>query len=246
MDMKNVIWVDVGTHLGQELMVALGPSWPIVVSFLRRFLSAYLFRRGTPYSLKSMRQILLKRGELTRSANFKTIAVEANIGLLSKPVYNFADQAFALALGKTGKTELTKLYFINGRKGGQGSSIFNIKKGTNINCYTLTPILDPAVFFYSLKQALDHEYSGSNYEIILRLNCEGAEGEVIRDCHEIFGERLLLAMGSLKDVREIKGEREFASLNSFLTSKKIKFVPFSCLWETWSPALEAIASSLTE
>jgi hypothetical protein len=241
---KNVVWIDVGTHFGQEIMVALGPNGAILVTFMRRFLSAHVLRRGTPYSLRSLRKILNRRATIARKANFKTIVVEANIGLLDKPVYKFADQTFGLALGRAEKTELTKLYHVNGDKRGQGSSIFNTKKGTTPYCYRLAPLMDASLFFYGLKRDLDQQFSGSDYDVILRVNCEGTEDEVIRDCHGVFGERLLLIMGSLKDIAELKGEHDLASLNSFLASNHIKFVPFSSLWETWSSALEAITLSL--
>ena len=241
---SNVVWIDVGTHVGQELMAALGPVWPILVIFLRRNLSAYILRRGAPYSLTSLWKILKRKKQVARLANFQTVVIEPNIRLLNKQVYKLADQAFGIALGRASGTGLTKLYVVRGEKDGQGSSIFKTKKRTDPNCYILAPLMDPATFFSGLKQVFDQQYAGSNYRLILRLNCEGAESEVIRECHNVFGDGVLLVMGSLKDVAEIKGESELVSLNSFLAANKVKFVPFSSLWKTWSSALDAIALSL--
>jgi hypothetical protein len=241
---SNVVWIDVGTHIGQEVMAAVGPIWPILVTFTRRFLSAHILRRGVPYSLTSLCFILKRRARLARLANFQTIVVEANIGLFDHPVYKFADQAFCLALGKAEETGLAKLYFVNGEKEGQGSSIFKTKKQTASNSYILAPLMDPEIFFHGLKRVLDQQYAGSDYHLVLRLNCEGTESEVIRECYHAFADRILLVMGSLKDVAEIKGDSDLVSLNHFLASNKMRFVPFTSMWETWSSALDAITLKL--
>ena len=241
---KIILWIDIGTHRGQEIMAALGPQWLILARFVRRFLSAHIFRRGVPYSWKSLSSIRKKRLEIARRAQFKTIVVEPNIELFSQPIYKFADHAFGLALGRSAQAELTKLYFIEGARKGQGSSIFESKKNTSPDDYSLSPLLDPAHFFSSLKSLLPGDFGGSEYDVILRINCEGSESEIIRDCHAVYGQQLKLVMGSLKDVGEIKGAHELASLKSFLDLNQIRFVPFSSLWESWPDALDAIVTSL--
>lgn len=237
---KNIVWVDVGTHFGQELLATVGPSRLIFSAYLRRFLSAYILRRGHAYSMKSLYEIISKRSQLNASADIMTIAVEANLHLFHKFVYKYCNMAFCLALGRSREPKLTKLFLTSGKKYGQGSTIFESKQGTSSDEYVATFLMDPAVFFNNLKIILDERFTDDNYKVILRLNCEGAEDEVIRDCRRVFGQDLLLVAGSLKDVREIKGEHQYVALNKYLCENNVKFVQFSSRWDTWNSALDVI------
>lgn len=237
---KNIVWIDVGTHFGQELLATVGPSRLIFFAYLRRFLSAYILRRGHAYSMKSLYGIISKRTQLNASANIITIAVEANLHLFHKFVYKYCNMAFCLALGRSSEPKLTKLFLTSGKKYGQGSTIFEVKQGTSSDKFVTTFLIDPTVFFNNLKVILDERFSEVEYKVILRLNCEGAEDEVIRDCRSVFGQDLLLVAGSLKDVLEIKGDHQYFALNKYLCENNIKFVQFSSRWDTWNSALDVI------
>ena len=51
-------------------------------------------------------------------------------------------------------------------------------------------------FFQKLKKHCDE--IGCEYDIILRLNCEGVEDSIIYSAHSFFKERLVLILGSLQ------------------------------------------------
>ena len=54
---------------------------------------------------------------------------------------------------------------------------------------------------------------------MLRLNCEGVEDEVIYSAQNVFGNKLKLIAGSLKDVKELKGEVAFNKLFEFMNQR---------------------------
>ena len=79
-----------------------------------------------------------------------------------------------------------------------------------------------------------------SYEIILRINCEGSEDDVIYAMHKTFKNRLKLIFGSLKDVRDVKGEREYINLENYMKKNKLRFIDFSPSVQTWLNSFSAL------
>lgn len=242
---KNIVWIDVGTHIGQEILAALGPRSHIHRIFLRRFVGANFLRRGRAYKFDSLRKINVLREKIRDAGEFTTIAVEANPRLFNERVYQFVDIAFCVALGSTKNFKITKLFFFDSNVRGQGGSIFSKRtRGNSQAEYVVVTMLDASRFFESLRDYLDGKFGETQYEVILRLNCEGSEGEVIRSCHAVFGDRILIILGSLKDVLELRGDVAASELDQFLVANDLSFVSFSSLWSTWEPAMTALLACI--
>lgn len=66
------------------------------------------------------------------------------------------------------------------------------------------------------------------------------EDDAIYAAKKIFQERLVLTMGSLKDVKELKGNLEYDKLIKFLNNNSLPFVSFSSLVSSWKEAFISI------
>lgn len=83
-----------------------------------------------------------------------------------------------------------------------------------------------------------------DYDLMLRINCEGAEDEVIYAAHAAFGPRLLHVFGSLKDVAEVKGEAEYQALMDFMQTQNLPFTFFSSETHSWRAGQADVAKLL--
>ena len=82
-----------------------------------------------------------------------------------------------------------------------------------------------------------------DYEILLRLNCEGMEDDIIYSCEKLFKNKLKLVMGALDDVKKIKSEIIYNDLINFMREKNLKFTYFTPDPNTWLKAHETISNT---
>ena len=134
----------------------------------------------------------------------------------------------------------TKLFFANNDPMSAGNSIFSTKGNVNENNFKNVLILSTNELFDILKNTYLHEQS----KIIIRVNCEGMEDDIIYDFKKFIPNRLSGIMGSLKDVKSIKGNKEYTQLIEFIDKEKITFLPFSDDVDTWCKAHSYIYSLL--
>ena len=85
-----------------------------------------------------------------------------------------------------------------------------------------------------------------DYDILLRLNCEGVEDDVIYSVYNIFGSKTKMICGSLNDVERVKGLDAFQKLEKFMNENKLLFVLFCPLIHSWPEAHTAIMNLLYE
>ena len=55
--MKKILWIDVGTHYGQEYESAFGPNYKFIFQILKRFIASKLFFKGDFYKIDDIRSI---------------------------------------------------------------------------------------------------------------------------------------------------------------------------------------------
>ena len=99
-------------------------------------------------------------------------------------------------------------------------------------------IINPEFFAKEVKRNLDINFD--DYEIFLRLNCEGSEDEIIYSFKKVFQKKLKYVLGSLSDVKDIIGIEDYRKLLSFLKKNKIKFEKFNSSIETWNKAFKCL------
>mgnify|MGYP001281455254 CR=1 FL=1 len=245
MQNKKIIWLDVGTHFAQEYSAIFGSNFNFFNALIRRLISWKVFGRGHPISYSQIRILLESRSFIKRNRNlFYIIFVEANTAIFqSKKIYKEADIAINMAL--TDDTEdgfsLQKLYIKNHEEMSQSSSIYREKKEKNKqnkDDYMLVNGVTSAAFMTNLEKYLREKFR--DYALMLRINCEGAEDSVIYSAQDVFGKKLKLISGSLKDVGVYKGKDALYALNQFIDDKDIKLTYFSPEIHSWSEGFSSI------
>ena len=125
-----------------------------------------------------------------------------------------------------------KLFFANNDPKSAGNSIYSSKGNVNKNHFRNVLALNSS----ELLEILEKTYLHENSKVILRMNCEGMEDEIIYEFKKYLANRLKGIMGSLKDVKSIKGNKKYSQLMKFIDDEEIIFVPFSDNLDTWSTA----------
>lgn len=229
--MKMNIWIDIGTHSGQEYNSIFGSNFIFYIKVIKNLLLKKIVNFKEIINLINLRnKIKNKRNE------FFIIFVEANYKIiLKKKVYNEAEMIFNFALTDNknqNSFNLIKLYFLrNQNQISQGSSIYKNKANINEKDYILTHGVSVDSFMQSIKKELDKRFL--DYNIILRLNCEGVEDSVIYSAYKYFNKDLKIISGSLKDVKYIKGENVYKNLEQFMKDKNIINTVFTPNTNSW-------------
>ena len=239
--MDRVIYVDIGTHFGQEYQSIFGNQKYIFYKIFRRAVGYYILRKGKKLPLSEVGRLLRQRRQLRKKRNkFLCFFVEANPKIIQHSnVYKYADGIFNCALTGDQNFSLIDLYLGDGNSLSQGSSIFLSKGNVSESDKVPTLGVPAASFFKSLKNYI--ESTIGEYSVILRLNCEGVEDDVIYAAHKIFADKLVLVMGSLKDVKGCKGDDAYDALENYLNFNGLPFVFFSSSLNSWLSAHHSIS-----
>lgn len=245
---RSLIFVDVGTHEAQEFAALFEHNR---ITYLRRWLKSrrQAARAGVVKpTYREFRKFLGTVDQLRLRRGFvRYVMVEPNARLFALPIYRKADLALNVALAtESGGASLRPLFHAGDNPMGQGSSLFAAKPNVVTNQFDLVLCIDPKLFAEQLKRSLDQLKVPDSTPVVLRLNNEGAEVEVIRAFHAIFGARLRLVMGSLSDVVKVQGQEAHDAVLAFLRDQGIAFVPFSSAYATWPRAADHLAELMVD
>ena len=244
--MKRLIWIDVGTHFAQEHNSLFGSNLNFYSFVLRRLISGGIFKRGRFVNFNQLKDILyFRRAIRNKSEDFYSIFVEANPKIAhKKKFYPAADLFFNIALTdeRYPAVSIAKLYIGHGDELSEGNSIFYEKHQSSNNQHIATLGVSTNNFFEELSQNLTEQFT--DFNVLLRLNCEGVEDNVIYSAHKSFGKNLKLVCGSLKDVEELKGLDASAKLHDYMEENNLPFVKFSSGIYSWPDAHKAILDLL--
>lgn len=229
-----------GTHKAQEYLALFGHGR---LTYLRHWLRhrRRSRRQGkTGLDWEGYRSFLVTVAALKARRNQVIyVMVEPNARLFALHQYRLADICMNVALSTDAAvTSMMPLYLAQSNPTGQGSSLFTEKLGVRPNEFDLVLNLDSLHFAQMLAHATSAHSGAGDGPVILRLNNEGAEGEVIRAFHQVFGPRLKAVMGSLSDVGKVKGVEALAALHAFLDEKEIPFLPLHSDFATWPAAAD--------
>ena len=241
--MTKLVYIDVGTHFGQEFQSMFGNSWYFFWKLVRRIIGFYILRKGQKISAKNILELIRERRKIKKNEkNFLTYFIEANPKIINHSnVYKKVSGVFNFALTGNYNVNITNLYLANFSWEGeisQGSSIFPHKDNVSKEKFLTTIGVPSKLFFDIFKNYLDNTVS--KYAVILRLNCEGVEDDVIYAAHEFFGKKLILVMGSIQDVKECKGDAAYLELEKYLDNNSLPFVKFSSSVNSWIKAHSSI------
>tara|TARA_B100001248_G_scaffold215655_1_gene170459 strand:- start:201 stop:788 length:588 start_codon:yes stop_codon:yes gene_type:complete len=168
------------------------------------------------------------------------ILIEPNYLHFKEKPYTFSSMVLPAAIKSISEnnSRTIKLFFANNDPKSAGNSIFSTKGNVNKNNFRNVLSLNSS----ELLEILNNTYLHEDSKVILRINCEGMEDEIIYEFKKYLTNRLKGIMGSLKDVKSIKGEKKYNQLLKFIDYEKIIFVPFSDDIGTWSKAHSFIYS----
>ena len=244
MTKKKIVVIDIGTHKCQEFL-AMFHTNPFIL--FARITAHKILRLASPtyretFSMISSQNILKKNRN-----RFFTILTEPNTNVLSHYLYDKADQVFCVAIGKTSENiKLSNLYFHSAKidLDEQGSSIFEEKQGKK-SIFSLPIIqVDPQYYLNFIKKNIEQKFPDVDYEIVLRMNCEGSEYDVIQEAKKIFGTQFNLILGSLDDVLKYQGQDVYDQMEIFLDEHRIDFKEFNTILTSHEQALKALVLKL--
>ncbi len=238
---NKIIWIDIGTHYGQEYQSIFSTDLYFYWKIFRRLVGSKLLKRGDFLKLTDITKLNSYRKYLKNHKNFFHFTfIEANYRILNSSIYNHAQDVFCFAIGSHKKKPLKigRLYYADNDETSQGNSIYKNKGNINIDNFQSCILIDANKFSDYYKNYLDEKFK--SYEIILRINCEGSEDDVIYAMHKTFKNKLKLIFGSLKDVKGVKGEKEYINLENYMKKNKLRFIDFSSSVHTWLNAFSAL------
>ena len=231
-DDGNFILIDIGTHSCGEIK-SFSDSKFFFFKLAKRIIKNL-------YKKKSLDFLYYKKlvnNHLKIKKHFKKITlilVEPNYLHFDEKIYKLCSMLLPVAIKNIKEKDLrtTKLFFANNDPRSAGNSIFSTKGNVDVNNFKNVLVLTTKELVDIIKNTFMHE----NSKIIIRLNCEGMEDEIIYDFKRFIPKRLIGIMGSLKDVKSIKGNKDYSQLIDFIDKEMIKFVPFSDDIDTWGKA----------
>ena len=248
---NKITFIDIGTHKGQELLSLFSFRQPlkslvitIIASFLRTIIKLEIKQFNIAVIKNKIRTCITCLQAKKSRDKFHLISVEPNYRLFNHRIYSMIDDLFPLAVGDSEgqDIELRKLFHANRDIYSQGSSIYSNKPNVNLDHFYHVACIRPDTLvkeIYKLPALKD-------LPIIIRINCEGSEDELIREFFNVFGDRVLLVLGSLDDVGRIKGEECQLKLMEYIRSKKIDFIKFSEDQSSWLESHKSILGFLKE
>ena len=241
-DNGNFILIDIGTHSCGEIK-SFSDSKFFFFKLAKRIIKNLY--KGKSLDISYFKKLVINHFKIKGYFEKITlILVEPNYLHFDEKIYKFCSMVLPVAIKNIKEKDLrtTKLFFANNDPKSAGNSIFSSKGNVNENNFKNVLVLTTKELVDILQNTFMHE----NSKIIIRLNCEGMEDEIIYDFKKFIPKRLIGLMGSLKDVKSIKGNKEYFQLIDFIDKEGIKFVPFSDDIDTWGKAHSYLFSLLQD
>ena len=228
----DLILIDVGTHSCGEIKSFTNSKFFFFKLFKRIIKNIYKKKSLKICDLKNLISSHFKLKNIFKKITL--ILVEPNYLLFEEKPYKLASMVLPAAIKSTSEnnSRTIKLFIANNDPKSSGNSIFITKGNVNKNNFRNVLSLNS----YELLEILKNTYLHEKSKVILRINCEGMEDEIIYEFKKYLANKLKGIMGSLKDVKSIKGNQKYSQLMKFINDEKIIFVPFSDDIDTWSKA----------
>ena len=228
----NIIFIDIGTHSCGEIKSFTNSKF-FFFKLIKRIIKNIYKKRSINISIFS--SLIINHFKLKNIIKKITlILIEPNYLHFEKKPYKFSSMVIPAAINSTNdsNSRTIKLFFANNDPKSAGNSIYSSKGNVNKNHFRNVLALNSS----ELLEILEKTYFHENSKVILRINCEGMEDEIIYEFKKYLANRLKGIMGSLKDVKSIKGNKKYSQLMKFIDDEEIIFVPFSDNLDTWSKA----------
>ena len=239
--MKNKVILDIGTHEAEELKILLNFDSKKILYYFRWWLSfiKYKVKKILNYKINfrdygyykspleinilSHRKILIFLFKIFSqpSAKYNIIVIEPNIKKLFKSsdklIKNYNLKTFPIAINIKNKKFGISSFFLNNNS--LSSSLIN-KKKSNFKINILSVDFNILLVHFLRKKILT-----KNDNLILRINCEGAEYGIIKNLinKKIYPKFILVYLGDKKKNQVIKYYKQIISK---IKKKGIEYVYF--------------------
>ena len=234
----DFIFIDIGTHSCGEIKSFTNSKFFFFKLIKKIIKSIY---NNKSFKIRNFKSLIINHFKLKNIFNKITlILIEPNYLHFKEKPYTFSSMVLPAAIKSKSEnnSRTIKLFIANNDPKSAGNSIYSTKGNVNKNNFRNVLTLNS----YELLDILNNTFLHEKSKVILRINCEGMEDEIIYEFKKYLTNRLRGIMGSLKDVKSIKGEKKYYQLMKFIDDEKIIFVPFSDDIDTWSKAHSFIYS----
>ena len=241
---KKLIYIDIGTHKGQEFDALGMNNFKLIYKLFKHNLLSFFSKNHKFINISKKKSLIKSCNFLKKNKNkIFSILIEPNFQLFQNKCYKNADIIMACSISNSldKDVNLNKLYIPLKNEYSQSSSLYKTKftkleVSTN---FITTLSLNSLKLFEVIKYYLENE--SIDYDnIVLRVNNEGNEDECIFSIMEIFKNKDIFIMGSLEDVKKIKGDQKFNNLKKFLDDKKMNTYKFNTVLDSWIEPLFVI------
>tara|TARA_B100000886_G_scaffold325091_1_gene270353 strand:- start:74 stop:814 length:741 start_codon:yes stop_codon:yes gene_type:complete len=236
----DFIFIDIGTHSCGEIKSFTSSKFFFFKLFKRIIRNIY---KNKSLKISNFKSLIINHFNLKNICEKITlILVEPNYLHFKEKPYTFSSMVLTAAIQSTSEnnSRTIKLFFANNDPKSSGNSIYSSKGNVDKNYFKNVLSLNS----YELLDILKNTYLHEKSKVILRINCEGMEDEIIYEFKKFLKNRLSVIMGSLKDVKSIKGDKKYYQLMKFIDDEKILFIPFSDDIDTWDKAHSFLYSLL--
>ena len=237
----NIILIDIGTHSCGEIK-SFTDSKFFFFKLIKRIIKNIYKKRSL--NITNFISLIINHFKLKNVFKKITlILIEPNYLHFEEKPYKISSMVIPAAVISTNDNNslrTIKLFLANNDPKSAGNSIFSSKGNVNKNNFRNVLSLNS----HELLEILEKTYLHKNSKVILRINCEGMEDEIIYEFKKYLANRLKGIMGSLKDVKSIKGKKEYSQLMEFIDDEEIIFIPFSDDIDTWNRAHSFLYSLL--
>ena len=234
----DLVLIDVGTHSCGEIKSFTNSKF-FFFKLIKRIIKNIYKKKSL--NILNFKSLIINHFKLKNIFKRITlILIEPNYLHFEEKLYKFSSMVLPVAISSSNEnnSRTVKLFFANNDPKSAGNSIYSSKGNINKNNFRNVLSLNS----YEVLEILKNTYLHENSKVILRINCEGMEDEIIYTFKKYLANRLKGIMGSLKDVKSIKGNKKYSQLMKFIDDEKIIFVPFSDDIDTWSKAHSFIYS----
>ena len=234
----DFIFIDIGTHSCGEIKSFTNSKFFFFKLIKKIIKSIY---NNKSFKIRNFKSLIINHFKLKNIFNKITlILIEPNYLHFKEKPYTFSSMVLPAAIKSKSEnnSRTIKLFIANNDPKSAGNSIYSTKGNVNKNNFRNVLTLNS----YELLDILNKTFLHEKSKVVLRINCEGMEDEIIYEFKKYLTNRLRGIMGSLKDVKSIKGEKKYYQLMKFIDDEKIIFVPFSDDIDTWSKAHSFIYS----
>lgn len=234
------VFLDIGTHKAQELRLLSGDQkfifseyiqwWAsLIIRFVKNPFRKVPVKYGEGRYIKSPLHFSLKDHLKILSTSligknhietYKVITIDPAFEVASKYVKKINEKFLFFPVSLSGEDNSLSIIPFYVSNNSLSSSVFKDEDKFSKHSYCLN--LSPSEFFQSL---LNLNIISNENEIILRMNCEGAETDIIKALQK-HNFNIKIILGSLGDVKKVHGNNSYQNLLKNLDSNNIFYKYF--------------------